>query len=347
VTTHRFVALHGAKKNVGDFLIRERALALIRRVRPDHEIVLHPRWEPLDDALLAGADAVVLCGGPGLRKDFHPETFPLIPDLGAIPIPVLPLALGWSGRPADHPEKFAFNNPSRVALSAILETVGWGSVRDDVSLRIVERSGVGEFRRSGCAAWYHLPSLGTPVRPPGKVRTLVFTAPAASARLFAESVRLMRLLRSRYKNAERFCVFHRGLRADRFTLKRESAAVLPLAAAAAALGFEVVDAAYDLERIAFYKEADLHVGYRVHAHLAFVSYRRPSLLISEDGRGLGQVETLHDEYRIRAGRVDTITRVAEALSNEERLRYPGLSNAVGEVERTWPVMQETLEQLPR
>ena len=74
-----------------------------------------------------------------------------------------------------------------------------------------------------------------------------------------------------------------------------------------------------------------------------VSYRRPSLLISEDGRGLGQMETLHDEYRIRAGRVDTITRVAEALSTEERLGHPGLTHAVDEVERTWPVMQETLE----
>jgi hypothetical protein len=156
----------------------------------------------------------------------------------------------------------------------------------------------------------------------------------------------MRLLRSRYEDAERFCVFHRGLRADRFTPKREAAAVLSLAAAATALGFKVVDAAFDLERIAFYKDADLHVGYRVHAHLAFVSYRHPTLLISEDGRGLGQAETLGDEYRIRAGQSETVAQVSEALSKEERLGHPGLIRAVEEVERTWPVMQETLEQLP-
>jgi Polysaccharide pyruvyl transferase len=344
--TRRLVALHGAMKNVGDFLIRERALALIRHVRPEHEIVLHPRWEALDDALLAGAEAVVLCGGPGLREDFYPETFRMVPDLRALRIPVLPLALGWSGQPADHPERFAFDDGSREALSAILQTVGWGSVRDDVSLGIVERSGVGAFRRTGCAAWYDLPSLGTPVRLPAKVGTLVFTPPAASRRLFAESLRLMRLLRSRYKDADRFCVFHRGLRADRFTSKKESAAVLSLAAAATALGFKVVDAAFDLERIAFYRDADLHVGYRVHAHLAFVSYRRPTLLVAEDGRGLGQAETLGDEYRIRAGRSETVAQVANALSQEERLGHPALTRAVDEVERTWPVMRETLEQLP-
>jgi hypothetical protein len=340
------VALHGAKKNAGDFLIRDRALALIRHVRPGHEIVLHPRWEPLDDELVAGADAVVLCGGPGLREDFYPQLFPLVPDLRAIGVPVLPLALGWSGHPADHPEKFEFSESSRAALAAITRTVGWGTVRDDVSLGIVERAGVGAFRRSGCTAWYHLPSLGTPVRRPGKIRRLVFTPPQASTRLSAETVKVMRMLRSRYKDAERFCVFHRGLRADRFTPRRESAAVLSLAAAATALGFNVVDASFDPARIAFYEEADLHVGYRVHAHLAFVSYRRPSLLISEDGRGLGQAETLGDEYRIRAGRPDTVSQVSEALSNEERLGYPGLARAVEEVERTWPVMRETLEQLP-
>jgi hypothetical protein len=157
----------------------------------------------------------------------------------------------------------------------------------------------------------------------------------------------MRMLRSRYKDVERVCVFHRGLRADRFTRRRESVANRSLAAAASALGFKVVDAAFDLQRIDFYKEADLHVGYRVHAHLAFLSYRRPSLLICEDGRGLGQAETLGDEYRIRANRRDTVARVEDALSSEERLGYPSLARAVEEIERTWPVMQETLEQLPR
>src|SRR4029453_7482424 len=132
-------------------------------------------------------------------------------------------------------------------------------------------------------------------------------------------------------SAERFCLFHRGLRADQFTSKKESAATLSLAAAATALGFKVIDAAFDLSRIAFYKNADLHVGYRVHAHLAFVSYRRPSLLIAEDGRGLGQAETLGDEYRIRAGHSETVAQVVEALSKEERLGHPGLARAVDEV----------------
>src|SRR3954466_14064994 len=102
------LVLHGAKKNVGDFLIRERGLALLRHIRPDQELRLHPRWEPIDPGLLRQADAVVICGGPGLTPHFYPETYPLVPNLDDMHAPLLPLALGWSGQPAEHPERFSF-----------------------------------------------------------------------------------------------------------------------------------------------------------------------------------------------------------------------------------------------
>ena len=41
-----------------------------------------------------------------------------------------------------------------------------------------------------------------------------------------------------------------------------------------------------------YDDADLHIGFRVHAHLYNLSKRNISVLISEDGRGLAVNETL-------------------------------------------------------
>lgn len=340
------LVLHGAKKNVGDFLIRDRGLALLRHIRPKQEIVTAERWRPLDPDTIARADAVVLCGGPGLQEDFYPGTFPLTPDIGALTKPVLPLALGWSGRPAGHPERFFFDEPSCRALTSIHARIGWSSVRDDVSLGILRNAGVGEVRRSGCTAWYHLPSLGKPPVPPSTIRGVVFTPPAGSRRLFIESLRIMRLLRARYPRARRYCVFHRGLRTDGETSHTEAVVVRAMAAVASSLGFEIVDAAYDLSRIAFYGDADLHVGYRVHAHLSFVSQHRPSLLISEDGRGVGQAVTLGDPYRLHAGAPGLVARIDSALSTEEREGHPSLQRAVEEIERTWHVMRETIEQLP-
>jgi hypothetical protein len=37
---------------------------------------------------------------------------------------------------------------------------------------------------------------------------------------------------------------------------------------------------------------DLHVGYRVHTNIYFLSHRKPSILIAEDSRGKGLLDTL-------------------------------------------------------
>ena len=66
------LVLHGAKLNAGDFLIRERGLEILRHLRPAQRLVVHPRWEPVDPDLFDSADAVVLCGGPGLARRFYP-----------------------------------------------------------------------------------------------------------------------------------------------------------------------------------------------------------------------------------------------------------------------------------
>lgn len=338
--------LHGAKKNVGDFLIRHRGLELLTNLRPTQEVVSMERWRPLAQESLEHSDAIVLCGGPGLQHNFYPATFPLTPDLEAMTTPILPLALGWSGRPIGHPERFSFDEASRTALLTIHNRIGWSSVRDDLSLQVAHSAGTINVRRSGCTAWYHLPSLGKSPKPPQRLKTVVFTPPANSLRLFAESTKIMWLLRQRYGSARRYCVFHRGLSTDAETMRKEMVVVQAMAGVARALGFAVIDAAFDLSQIEFYGGADLHVGYRVHAHLCFLSQRRPSLLISEDGRGMGQSLALRDPYCFRAGQAELMGALDVALSAEEREGYPSLLQAVDEIERTWPIMRETIEQLP-
>ena len=340
------LVFHGAKKNVGDYLIRERGLALLRHLRPDQELVLQERWKPIDPAQLERADAAVLCGGPGLASNFYPKKFPLTADVASISTPIYPIGVGWSGQPADHPEDFRFDGPSTEALRSIHQKIGWSSVRDDISLGLVERAEVGQVRRSGCTAWYHVPSLGKTPEPPKKIRSVVFTPPADSIGLFRESAQIMRGLAKRYPDAVRSCVFHRGLKPGVGTGRKETVAVNAMAAVARSLGFQIVDAAFDLSKIDFYGDCDLHVGYRVHAHLCFVSQRRASLLLCEDGRGTGQLVTLNDPYVLRAGKPGVVKELFQALATEEADGHPTLHRAVEEIERTWPVMKETIEQLP-
>jgi Polysaccharide pyruvyl transferase len=339
------LVLHGAKRNAGDFLIRERGLAILRRLRPDQELVLHPRWEPVDPAAFDRADAVVLCGGPGLAPRFYPRVFPLVDDLESHPTPVLPLALGWAGTGSGRPDRF-FSRRSVEALRTIHSRIGWSGVRDDLSLELLKSIRVGEVRRTGCVAWYEQGSLGKPFRPPDTVRRVVFTPPSKRRPGgLREAISVMRRLRAAHRGAERYCVFHRGFRAE-FPAEVPSAERRATAAAGRMLGYRVVDASRDLGALDLYGDCDLHVGYRVHAHLCALSYRRPSLLVIEDGRGQGQAVTLGDPHRLAAGTPALADRVSEALAAEERTGFEASARAVEEIERTWPVMRETVGQLP-
>jgi polysaccharide pyruvyl transferase WcaK-like protein len=107
-----------------------------------------------------------------------------------------------------------------------------------------------------------------------------------------------------------------------------------------------VDASRDLDALELYGQVDLHVGYRVHAHLCALSRRRPSLLIAEDGRGRGQAVTLADPHDLRAGADSLAGALDAALDQEEGSGWGASERAVEEIERTWPTMRETVEQLP-
>lgn len=342
------LVLHGAKANAGDFLIRDRGLAILRHLLPGQELAVHPRWERVDEALFDEADAVVLCGGPGLAPSFYPRVFPLVRRLEEHSTPVLPLALGWSGVFASRPDRF-FTERSVRALREIHSRIGWSGVRDDLSLALLESIAVGEVRRTGCVAWYDPDTLGQPFQPPAAIKRVIFTPPAKRRPSgLRETVALLRVLRARYREAERLCVFHRGMRKRKEVAAETSTAERRATATAArALGFRVVDASGESDFVDSYREADLHVGYRVHAHLAMLSFRRPTLLVAEDGRGEGQAVTLHDPHRLRAGAPGLAESLDAALAREEGGGFAATARAIEEIEATWPVMRATVEQLPR
>jgi hypothetical protein len=255
------------------------------------------------------------------------------------------LALGWGGAPSGKPDRF-FSRRSVRALRTIHSRIGWSGVRDDLSLELLRSAKVGEVRRTGCVAWYQQESLGQAFRAPPTVRRVAFTPPAKRRpKGLREAIEVMRGLRARYRDAERFCVFHRGMRAE-FATEAPTSERRATAIAARLLGYQVIDASRDVEALELYRDCDLHVGYRVHAHLCALSYRRASLLVIEDGRGEGQAVTFGDPYRLHAGSPGLADAVDEALGREGAAGFEATARAVAEIERTWPVMRETVEQLP-
>jgi len=80
------VLLSGAKKNIGDFIITDRARTLLEHISGDtiHHL---PNWEPLDshEDLIASSRAVVVAGGPGYRPPLYGGVYPLFSDPTTLP----------------------------------------------------------------------------------------------------------------------------------------------------------------------------------------------------------------------------------------------------------------------
>lgn len=286
-----YILLTGAIKNVGDFLIADRSKKLFSSFVSNNFYEFN-RWENFEDKLdvINNAKAVIMCGGPGYASNMYPDIYPLVNDLSKLKVPIIPLGVGWSGQPRNNPLGFRFSSLSRKLMDYI-HNFGLYSCRDILTEEILKKEGYNQVVMTGCPVWYDLDFIGKPFKTKKDIRKIVFTTPASPKLLF-ETIRVMKFLRDFFPESEIIVTFHRGIKRDKHTSFKTSLMYTLMAEYGKFLGFEIKDVSYDLSKIEFYNNMDLHIGYRVHAHLYFLSKRLPSILICEDGRGIGMSKTL-------------------------------------------------------
>jgi hypothetical protein len=336
-----YAVLSGAKKNVGDALIVERCVALLRHLKPQQELTIVPSWEPLKTELLRAADALIIPGGPGYQPGFYPGIYPLVHDAERLAVPLVAIGVGWKGIPGDWEtlRSYAFT-PSSLGLLRVMNERGHLACRDYLTREALARHGL-DATMTGCPVWYDLDSIGAPMHRPESIERLVFTPPELP--LFADQgIAVAEVLRDLWPNAERICSFHRGIGGvDQWTDPARARNNERLAQAASRLGFEVVDASGALEQIAFYARCDLHVGYRVHAHLGFSGKRRLSVLLHEDGRGAGASQAL-GVAGLDAFRRTVAGSIASATSRHPMTRWAPLSRLHRRLTKQSIVADETV-----
>jgi len=279
-----YVVLHHAKKNIGDFLIRDRAKKLLNYVRSDRELVEFPSWKSLQDKLDAvnGAKALIIMGGPGLSENIYPDGYPLVNDLDEIKVPIVLMGSGSYARVFDENfiRKFKFSSQSKK----FIEKVKFISLRDNFSQDILKTKNIKSIM-TGCPVWYNTDYLNTNFTVPQN-KSLVFTPPANM--LFkAQCIDVMERLAKKFSGYKLYSSFNRGYTADKYTTQAYEDSISCIVNKGVELGFENIDCSYDIDKINFYNSCDLHIGYRLHSHIHFMSRRVPSFLISEDSRSNG------------------------------------------------------------
>lgn len=296
-----FVILTGSKNNAGDFLIKHRAKELFKSIRPDRKIIDFNAWESLDSQKLSivnNSKALILTGGPSLQKNMYPKIYSLTDQLGDIKVPIITMGIGWKSIRGDWDDTYSYPlSDKTIALLERIKRDGFtSSVRDFQTARVLSLKGFDNFAMTGCPAYYDLNQINQPFILPTKIKKIAFSLGVS----FIRSISMEKLMKkqilaikSYFPDASLEVTFHHSLSADIFLqshsaksehldkhkqferwLKDNDISYIDISGSATKL-------------IQYYSNIDLHIGYRVHAHIFMHSVSKLSVLISEDGRAKG------------------------------------------------------------
>jgi hypothetical protein len=340
------VLLSGQIKNIGDFLITERARLLFKEY-VDDDILILDRTKKLDDNLdkINSSRCLVLCGGPAYAEDIYKGIYPLVDNIEDIKVPIVPFGLGWCGRPSGEPKKFKFNKDSLEFLEHIHKKINNSSCRDEVTESVLHNNGLNNVTMTGCPVWYDLPSIGKKFKEYSEIKNIVFTT-AADHKLINQTVKVIRLLVRQFPDAHITMSYHRGILPDKHTTIRATLGYLTKALGAKFVkrNIKIKDVAYDLEKLNFYDNCDFHIGYRVHAHLYFLSKRLPSILINEDGRGKGMVKTMNlPEFNVEDS--DLIKSIEASIQKYKDENFASFNDVAQVIDDHFLIMKSFLRDL--
>ena len=195
---------------------------------------------------------------------------------------------------------------------------------------------------TGCPVWYSLPDIGKSGKK-SEIKRIVVTTPAGK-HLWKQSNQVLKAVKQQFPNAEIIYSFHRGIFPGAGTPPRQGLSYIAMSILGMIQGAKIIDVSYNLDKIKFYDECDLHIGYRVHAHLYFLSKRIPSLLINEDGRGLGMTESLGQED-LNINQPDLIDRLNQMISNHKSSNFNWFDKVYKQFDTHFEVMKGFLKTI--
>lgn len=284
----KIALLHGAKINAGDFLIKQRTRELLEYFYPDSIINEYYRNCSLEEQVeeIDKNDIVIFAGGPGYTNEFYPVGVPFVSDLNSIKIPIMIIGMGWWGM-SDIPNyvyNYAFNEPMIRLLNRSYSDVKALSCRDYISSAVLRNNGFDNVYMTGCPAWYFLPKVNETVYTGKRLDQIekIYISDCANPVFYPQLIEIIGKIRALFPDSTVKLVFHRGVQNVTEQLKQFIDNN----------NIDFVNIEKSGEGLSVYEECDLHIGFRVHAHIYNLSKRRLSILIAEDSRGMGVNQAL-------------------------------------------------------
>jgi len=379
----QYVVLTGGKNNAGDYLIKHRAKKLLKEFRPDREILDYDAWEKFDQTRLDEVNiskALILLGGPALQSHMRPKIYPMVDDLNEIKVPIIMMGIGWKSINGDWYDTYRYPlSDESIELLIKIDQSGYqSSVRDYHTLNAVQFKGCNNFMMTGCPAYYDISSIGSDIKVPVELNKVAFSLGVS----FIDSKSMEELMKENIiKCKERFfdkdfeVVFHHSLDRNKFLSTHDATSRHverhnDFANWLESKDIKYIDVSGSAENlISYYNNVDLHIGYRLHAHIFMNSISKLSILVSEDGRAkasknviggivldghsgfsvsllskiLNKLFTKYDRYK--KNKYLTI-EIMKNINYEKNVNFNRMKNSRKSIDNNFNVMKMFIEQLP-
>jgi len=383
VVKAQYVVLTGSKNNAGDYLIKYRAMELFAEFREDRKIIDYNAWEKFDQVRLDEVNnsmALILLGGPALQSSMRPSIYPLVDDLDKIKVPIILMGIGWKSIRGNWEDTYSYplSGDTLELLRKINQSGYQSSVRDYHTLNMLHFKKIDNILMTGCPAYYDFPSIGKAIDISKAIKKVAFSLGVSfidSRSMQKQMQNIILELKKRFKSQVFEVVFHHSLEKEKF-LKSYSHRTKHVDAHNKFAQWLIendivfVDISGSAENLMnYYKDVDLHIGYRVHAHIYMNSISKFSILLTEDGRGratknviggividgfikvktdlvskiLSKLIKKYDRYKINKYLVE---EVMANIVYEEKINFSRIKVSRKSIDTNLNVMKQFLMQLP-
>ena len=289
----KFLILTNAMTNGGDFLVVDCGIKMVRRFLGEENCTFFNIYESSAESMeLAQNDAVLYLGGPlYISRLLENHLYSIMSVARKYQKKFHVLGCGWYGVSDDSDVlyKYQFSEKSREILSYINEN-GILGCRDYLTVNVLKNNGYKNTVMTGCPAWYdNMMGIKKDVSTIKKVviSDMGLTKdPSFHDDKYEQFVEVLRLVKTKFPNAEIIFTFNNGIITKYSTKYNKKIEDLLIAEK-----IKYYDLSHNRDGFSVYDECDFHVGYRLHSHIYSLTKGIPSVLICEDGRGIGMNRT--------------------------------------------------------
>ena len=333
----KIALLHGAVINSGDFLIKKRTVDLIKECYVTAEIKEYLRNNISVENLMDinESDIVIIAGGPLLVRDIGILYAQNLCQY--IKKPIMLLGVGWNGYNdnSNQINSYIFENNTKKFLERCVSDTKYIGCRDWYSVDVLRGNEIYNSLMTGCPAWYYLPMIGNSklqFRGMNNVKKICISDSSNINNKILD-ICLIKYLRAEFNNNTEIY----------YAMHRDDWRQIDLMKTLEDYKVNVEYISGTAEGFGIYDDCDIHIGFRVHAHIYNLSKRKFSILIEEDGRGAGVNDALgltrikayltndfNSEYKINE---NIIYDVRNCLYNYMDSDYIRLRNAFGLIDK--------------